>query len=108
MALAALITLTGGCAANSPAPAPGVTELRPLGSGAYRYESLADASFPEGDAEAEATRLRWLERRLADQGTCPEGYDVTERRPVVVRQAVLGPVHRIEYTVVCRGEGAVR
>jgi hypothetical protein len=100
LALLALLAL-GGCmdAVNRPT----MSEFEPLGGDRFRYEATTAAlTDPENDPDAEATRMRWLQTYLSDNGMCPDGYLIDERKPVV-RSQTLGLVsHRIYYRGRCK------
>ena len=91
-----------GLAACASVDRPAMTEFEPLGESEFRYEATADVVYPAESATAEAERMSWLETYLADNSLCPSGYEITERKPVLVQQAALGDVHRIYYTGTCR------
>ena len=79
-----------------------MTRFEPPVGGEFRYEAVADIAYPENSASAEAERRQWLERYLRENSLCPAGYEITERRPIFVRQAVFGPIHRIHYRGRCK------
>lgn len=74
-----------------------MTQFEPVGETAFRYEAKADLIYPLDSAGAEADRIAWLEQYLRDNGVCPGGYRIADRRSVLVR----GPIHQIYYDGVC-------
>ena len=75
---AAVATLLIALAACTAAP-PDAARLEHLGSSGFRFIAPADAQRPLTDPQAEHARLRWLDRRLADQSLCPHGYRIARR-----------------------------
>lgn len=97
-AAAAALSLSACAAVDRPA----MTEFEPLENGRFRYEAATDAVYPADSPTAEAERMRWLEQYLADNAVCQDGYEITERKLVLVREALLGDVHRIYYSGTCK------
>ncbi|MGE0256922.1 MAG: hypothetical protein AB7N54_20260 [Alphaproteobacteria bacterium] len=83
-----------------------MSEFEPLEGGKFRYEVVADVVYPAGSDSAETERMAWLATWLEGNKLCPAGYEITERKPVLIREALLGPVHRIYYTGHCKDHGA--
>lgn len=78
-----------------------LTEFEPLEAGAFRYEATSGPAYPLDSPTAEAERIRWLERYLADNALCPDGYQITERKVVLTDQVLFGDIHRIYYSGAC-------
>lgn len=43
------------------------------------FEARTSGAFPEASAQAEATRMEWLQGWLDRQGYCPDGYEILSR-----------------------------
>jgi hypothetical protein len=81
------------------------TSRNPRGSTASRAASsfaIADAAYPEASANGEAWRMRWLEQRLVQSGTCPNGYTITARNPVLLSTGALGSIYDVYYEGRCK------
>ena len=101
MRAAVLLTFAAlaGCAAYEKQQS---TRFEPVGNSEFRFEAEAGVDRAEGSAEAEAIRRGFIADYVRDNGVCPRGYEIVERRPVLVRRALLGPVHRIFYRGRCK------
>lgn len=78
-----------------------VTDFEPTETG-FKYRAPADTSiWPPDDPEAEANRMEWLERYLTDNAMCPNGYRITTRNVVVLRDAPLGTSYDVFYEGEC-------
>lgn len=71
-------------------------QFRPSPNG-FEFITIADTAYPLASADAEAKRIARLVQYLADTGTCPEGYRLTNRQAV---QRFKG-VHDVIYTGRC-------
>jgi hypothetical protein len=99
MALAlALPLLAGGCEYLSK---PESTRFEAV-DGGFEFRAIADAAYPERSANGESWRMRWLEQRLRETGTCPNGYEITSRRPVLLSSGTLGSIYDVYYEGGCR------
>jgi hypothetical protein len=78
------------------------SRFEPIGPGEFRFEAEAGIDKAEGSQSAEAERRTWIEEYVRDNRVCGNGYNIVERKPVLVRQALLGPVHRIYYRGRCK------
>ena len=78
------------------------TEFKPIGQSAFEYKAIADVLYPEDSESAEAKRHQWLERYLADNGLCPNGYEITQRRAVHRFRGLLGTIVDIFYVGRCK------
>jgi hypothetical protein len=94
-----LAILTAGCAAGAEPP---LTKFEALSNDEFTFEARAGVEYPEDDAEAEATRMDWLEQALADRGMCPDGYEITEKTVVAAEAEALGQTHNVAYHGVCK------
>lgn len=92
------VALLAGCAGA----APPLAKLEPHSKTEFTFEARADLEHPEDSPEAEATRMKWLERALAERGMCPNGYRISDRTLVVAEEAALGQTHNLAYHGRCR------
>ena len=89
------VGMGAGCVAPHPVYTP---EFEPLPDNRFRFEAGADNLFRQvDDPDAEADRMKTLQRFLDQNHYCLKGYTITERKPVVVD----GSFHRIFYQGVC-------
>ncbi len=79
-----------------------MTEFKPIDDSTFEYKAAADAAYPEDSESAEAKRHQWLERYLADNGLCPNGYEITQRRAVHRFRGLLGSLVDIFYVGRCK------
>ncbi|MBM4221467.1 MAG: hypothetical protein FJ170_05915 [Gammaproteobacteria bacterium] len=56
---------------STPAARPGI----------FYFDLSFPPEFPADDPVAEAARMRWLGDWLAQRGLCPDGFEVSKRRP---------------------------
>lgn len=98
-ALLLAVPLVAGCSTNDRSA---LTRFEPTEHGEFRYVAGAPIDYPENSAAAEATRMEWLRAYLDLNDLCARGYEITERKPVLTRQAILGDVHTIYYRGRCR------
>jgi hypothetical protein len=70
--------------------------------GGFKFRAIADAAYPESSATGEAWRMRWLEQRLRDSGTCPHGYTITARETALRSTGSLGSIYDVYYEGTCR------
>ena len=79
-----------------------ITDFKPIDDSTFEYRASANPiQLPIDSEAAEAVRRRWLERYLTDNGFCPKGYEITQRRIVFISQVLVGPVFDIFYNVSC-------
>ncbi|GAB2176198.1 hypothetical protein [Dongia sp. agr-C8] len=69
--------------------------------GGFAFRAIADAAYPEHTANGEAWRMKWLEQRLRQTGTCPKGYEITARKPVLFSTGALGSIYDVYYEGRC-------
>lgn len=74
-------------------------ELRVDPNGRFRFEAVAYYARPESDPTAEAERIGWMESWLRDAGC--SAWVLEGRRAVLLREAALGPSHRVAYVGHC-------
>jgi hypothetical protein len=67
----------------------------------FAFRAIADAAYPEETANGEAWRMRWLEQRLAETGTCPRGYTITARETKRLSTGALGSIYDVYYEGRC-------
>ena len=80
-----------------------MSSFEPMPGQEFRFVAdSASLQYPTDSAEGEAVRRAWLEKYLADNGLCPRGYEIVERKPVVTQQTAFGPAHRIFYRGRCK------
>jgi hypothetical protein len=98
--LAALagLALPGGCAYLHKPESTQFDVVR----GGFEFRAIADAAYPEASPNGEAWRMRWLEQRLQQSSTCPNGYTITARKPVKLSTGALGSIYDIYYEGRCR------
>jgi len=71
----------------------------------FYFDVAVDSSFPADDAQAEATRMRWLDEWLGLRRICPDGHEVLGRRAFGFLED--NPAHRdLRYEVRCRPPAA--
>lgn len=90
--------LIAGCASHDRLA---MTEFELLDGGPFRYVADTSLVYPLSTDQAEATRADWLEAYLADNGICPDGYTITERKTVQINDWIGEGVHKIYYTGEC-------
>jgi hypothetical protein len=89
--------LFGGC---SYLHKPESTAFDPSADG-FKFRAIADAAYPEETANGEAWRMKWLEQRLAETGTCPHGYTITARETKRLSTGALGSIYDVNYEGRC-------
>lgn len=97
LTLAAVLTLAG-CATAEKIE---LTRFAPTQDG-FVFTARADARYPAGNSEAEARRMWMLESYLRDNGICPAGYTIADRREVIVTRGLLGDIVDITYQGACK------
>jgi hypothetical protein len=97
MIAAALSMLAAGCAFLHK---PESTHFDAV-DGGFEFRAIADAAYPEASANGEAWRMKWLEQRLAQSGTCANGYTITSREPVLFSTGALGSIYDVYYEGRC-------
>lgn len=101
--LSAVAMLIGACAVNYNLERLSQTEFRPIGDSAFEFKALSSPLLrPEDSIGAEEERIRWLESYLDDNDLCPDGYEITQRRTVLLLEGLLGSSHDIYYSVRCK------
>jgi hypothetical protein len=84
--IAALLILLAACALEEKSRADfdrhqmSLLEVSRQDDSILIFEAQTSGAFPEGSAEAEATRMEWLQGWLDRQGYCPDGYEILSRR----------------------------
>lgn len=92
-----LVGLLGGCEALSKPESTRFDQTR----GGFEFRAIADAAYPEASPGGEAWRMAWLEQRLKDTATCPNGYEITSREPVLLSAGTLGGIYDVYYEGRC-------
>ena len=101
--LALTLIFVGACSVNQDLERLSQTEFTPIGNSAFEYKALASPVLrPEDSSDAELERIVWLERYLTDNGLCPYGYEIIERRTVLLVTGLLGASYDIFYTGRCK------
>jgi hypothetical protein len=91
--------LIAGCAGDEPP----LTKFDQISNTEFTFEARANLEYPENDPKAEATRMQWLEKALADKHLCPNGYTIKDRALVAAtEEEALGQTHNIAYHGVCK------
>src|SRR5687767_3677979 len=103
-AIVAVIMLAVGLAGCESVDRPALTELIPGPDATHwTFTALTDPVYPEDDAGAEATRLRWLRTTLDYNTACLNGFTIEQRRKVLTDRTVLGvEKHQLYYDVICQ------
>jgi hypothetical protein len=94
-----LVCLLGGCEALSKPESTRFEATR----GGFEFRAIADAAYPEASPGGEAWRMSWLAQRLKQTGTCPSGYEITARKPVLLSTGALGGIYDVYYEGRCTG-----
>ncbi len=93
------VFLLAGCAAYD---RPALSTFEPLTETTFRYQAKTDSLvYREESPTAETERMRWLETYLTDNKFCPQGYEITSRKPVVT-QDTLARTYTIYYAGRCK------
>jgi hypothetical protein len=98
--VAAWSLLLSGCAYLHK---PESTEFDATADG-FAFRAIADAAYPEDTPNGEAWRMRWLEQRLLETGTCPHGYTITSRETERLSTGSLGSIYDVYYEGQCIGD----
>jgi hypothetical protein len=93
-----VVLVAAGCAGKEPP----LTQFDHVSKNDFTFEARADLEYPEDDPKAEATRMDWLNKALADRHLCPNGYTITDRTKVAAPEQALGQTHNIAYHGVCK------
>jgi hypothetical protein len=67
----------------------------------FEFRAIADAAYPEHTENGESWRMKWLEQKLRQTGTCPTGYTITSREPVLFSTGTLGSIYNVYYEGRC-------
>jgi len=65
--------------------------------GRFRYESYADAAWPESSERAESARIKVLEETLATNRLCTDGFELSERKAFLKQKGFAGDVYDLVY-----------
>lgn len=93
-----MAVFVAGCAGKEPP----LTRFDQVSEKEFTFEARADLQYPEDDAKAEATRMDWLNKALADKRLCANGYTITGRTVVAAPEEALGQTHNVAYHGVCK------
>lgn len=70
----------------------------------FYFDASVTGEFPDGSAEAEAARMRWLQAWLEQRNMCASGHEVLARRGFGELED--NPARRdLRYEVRCRSSG---
>ena len=94
----AVSLFVGGCEALRK---PESTSFRSAGAG-FTFRAIADAAYPENSPNGEAWRMQWLEQKLAESGVCPNGHEITSRKPELLSTGALGSIYDVYYEGRCK------
>lgn len=68
----------------------------------FLMTASAAVNKPESSEKYEQERLDWIELYVAENGICPDGYDISFRNAVTNGRKLLGETHTVSYTGECR------
>lgn len=80
---------------------PVLTDFTPTPSG-FTYKATAGAGMAADSAKGEQWRIQMLEEYLRDNGVCPGGYTIVDRREILVTTGVLADIVDITYQGACK------
>ena len=63
----------------------------------FQYRCFAYTIYPLNDDKAEATRIKWLEQWLSENGY--SDYEIISRQPIFKQKSLLGSMYDIYYEV---------
>ena len=84
---------------------PESTAFTPTRDG-FEFRAIAEAAYPENTANGESWRMRWRAQKLVQTGTCPHGYDIVSREPVLRSTGALGGWYDVYYVGRCRSDAS--
>ncbi|MCZ8100734.1 MAG: hypothetical protein O9972_22835 [Burkholderiales bacterium] len=99
LVLGGLLAALAGC---STLDRTEISDLKAENDGSYTFRAGADAVYPHDDPAAEAIRMEWLAKWMKDNGFCPNGYNVSNRNTILVRQSALAEIRNVYYRVTCK------
>jgi hypothetical protein len=90
----------GSCTfADEPDPA----KFESLPNNEFKFEVAEEQGTVIGDEQAaEAARIAALEKQLAENGLCPNGYVIKDRFPIAAKDDPIGQEHNIVYRGACK------
>lgn len=65
--------------------------------GRFRYESYADAAWPESSERAESARIKVLRETLETNKLCADGFELSERKAFLKQKGFAGDVYDLVY-----------
>ncbi|WP_143589606.1 hypothetical protein [Thalassospira mesophila] len=68
-----------------------MSSFEPNSDGTFRYEVMKSSS---DGVYNEADRLNWLQMYLDDNALCPNGYEITEKKNILVQKSFIGDAYR--------------
>jgi hypothetical protein len=77
--LAVLMAFLSGCSTTTDWDREDGTQFTSFPEGTFRMRARISIQYRD-DASGEAARLTFLRDRLATEGLCPNGHEVTERK----------------------------
>ena len=109
------VILMSGCSTIDQHDRGALTKFEPISEyntyDLWRYEAIAmtvSSSYGMTD-EGEATRMRWLIEQMQMNNLPIVGYEVVDKKTVLLRQGWAGASYRIIYTVkIPKGNGSVK
>ena len=78
------------------------TTVERLPGNEFKFEIHEDSGVALDDEAGEADRIAQLEKYLADNGLCPNGYVIKEKFPIVADDDPLGQEHVLVYHGICK------
>ena len=97
IALALALALSGCSVGDNSEP----TKVERLPGNEFKFEIREDSGTALGEEAAEAGRIAELEKYLAANGLCPNGYVIKEKFPIVADEDPLGQEHVLVYHGAC-------
>lgn len=115
VAASIVVLFIAGCSTIDQHDRGGLTKFDPVSEhntyDIWRYEAIAMtviSSYGMTD-EGEATRMRWLIEQIQMNNLPILGYEIVDRKTVLIRQGWGGASYRIIYTVkIPKGNGSVK
>jgi len=78
------------------------TTVERLPGNEFKFEIHEDSAAALDEEAGEADRIAQLEKYLAANGLCPNGYVIKEKFPIVADDDPLGQEHVLVYHGVCK------
>jgi hypothetical protein len=92
------LALVAGCGSFD--REPHTVYFEPLESG-FKYVVKTNMLYPEASREAENVRMGWMEHYAEQNGLCPGGFAITERKVARGTAGIGAEAGQIFYTAQC-------